>query len=151
MTTSTTHSRWGAGVAASIVLFILGILVMVYVAISERVDLVSDQYYDQGLRYQERIDAQRHSTGAGKVRVAVLNDTVRLEFPPAVHSRAVTGTIVFYRPADRSRDFTVDLGTDSLGNQVVPTASLDRGLWRVKAEWSVDGRAHYYEQPVMIR
>ena len=150
MTTARTQSRWGSGVTASFVLFILGILVMMYISMSERVDLVSDRYYDQGLRYQERIAARQNSAGAGGVRVAVLRDAVRLEFPRAVPSRTLTGTIFFYRPADGSRDFTVDLATDSLGNQVVPTASLDHGLWRVKAEWIVEGVAHYDEQPVMI-
>lgn len=150
MTAARMHSRWGSGVTASFVLFILGVLVMMFISISERVDLVSDRYYDQGLRYQERIEARKNSAGAGGVRVAVLRDAVLLEFPRPVPSRAITGTIFFYRPADGSRDFTVGLTTDSLGNQVVPTASLDRGLWRVKAEWTVEGVVHYDEQPVMI-
>lgn len=151
MSAPPTPSRWGGGVVAAFGVFIAGVLAMAYIAMSERVDLVSDQYYDQGVRYQERITAERNSVTAGGVTVVVLPRQVRLEFPREVLRNGGGGTVTFYRPADRSRDFALALAVDSSCSQTVPTGDLERGLWRVKATWTTGGVAHYYEQAIMIQ
>jgi nitrogen fixation protein FixH len=148
MTTVPKQSRWSTGIVASFVLFIAAIVVMVCIAMAQRIDLVTDGYYDQGLRYQERIDAQRHSTGGDAVRITVLPDAVRLQFPPG---GGPAGKITFYRPADMSRDVVMDIAVDTAGIQAIATTALDRGLWRVKVEWHAGGLARYHEEPVLIR
>jgi nitrogen fixation protein FixH len=151
MTFTPARSRWGVGVFASFGVFVAAVLVMVYVSVSQRVDLVTDRYYDQALRYQERIDAQRHAGGPEDLSVGILPGELLIQFPATDPRSRRRGTIMLYRPADMSRDITMDIAVDSTGGQRVSTSSLDRGLWRVKVEWTVGGITRYHEEPVLIR
>jgi nitrogen fixation protein FixH len=151
MTNSPAHSRWGGGVFAAFGVFIAVILVMVYIAMSQRVDLVTDRYYDQALRYQERIEAQRRAGGSNDLGVLVLPGEILLQFPATGRPADTRGTIVLYRPADMSRDITLNIAADSAGTQRISTSLVDRGLWRVKAEWTSGGITRYHEEPVLIR
>jgi nitrogen fixation protein FixH len=142
---------WGTGVVISFAVFVAAILVMVYIAASQRVDLVADQYYDQALRYQDRIDAKKRSSGPEDVTVRVVPDAVFLQFPPAAQPDRSAGTIVLYRPANILRDIVVRIVPDTAGVQSISTAALDRGLWRVKVAWTAGGIERFHEEPIMIR
>jgi nitrogen fixation protein FixH len=138
-------------VIASFGVFVAAVLVMVFIAMSQRVDLVSEHYYDQALRYQERIDAQRDAGGPEDLRVLMLPGEILLAFPVPTGIGGLRGTVVLYRPADMARDISLAVATDSTGRQHVSTASLEKGLWRVKVEWTAGGKARYHEEPVLIQ
>jgi|WetSurMetagenome_2_1015567.scaffolds.fasta_scaffold11715_6 nitrogen fixation protein FixH len=151
MNTPPAPSRWGTGVIASFAVFVAAVLVMVYIAMSQRVDLVTDRYYDQALRYQERIDAQRDADGPDDLRVVVQPGELVLRFPAHTGTGVMRGSLVLYRPADMSRDVRLALAADSAGVQRVSTTSLERGLWRVKVEWTIGGKTRYHEEAVLIQ
>jgi nitrogen fixation protein FixH len=151
MTTPPAPSRWGTGVIASFAVFVAAVLVMVYIAMSQRVDLVTDQYYDQALRYQERIDAQQDAGGPDDLRVVAHPGELLLLFPAHTRTGVMRGSLVLYRPADMARDVRLALAADSAGVQHVSTASLEKGLWRVKVEWNAGGKTRYHEEPVLIQ
>ncbi len=148
---SGTPSAWGKGLLAAFGLFVAGVLVMVYIAASQRVDLVTDRYYEQSLQYQQRIDARSRTSGATDVSVRNLPGAIELEFPRAARPDPAGGMLALYRPSDRRSDVTVEIRTDTAGRQRVATAALEPGLWRVKVEWKAGGLMRYHEEPVLIR
>jgi hypothetical protein len=151
MSTPVQKSFWGTGLVVSFGVFVAAVLVMVYIAASQRVDLVSDRYYEQALRYQDRIDARKRASGAADVLIRNLPGGIELAFPPSARPDGSRGTIVLYRPADQRRDVTIGLAADSAGVQRISTATLDPGLWRVNIEWTAGGVVRYHEEPVLIR
>ena len=151
MTMASSRFSWGAGLVAAIAVFIAGILVMVWMSVSERVDLVSDHYYDEGLRYQDRIRArERARADSGGVMVTLAGSALRLQFPRFTAHRELSGRIVLYRPDHSGRDSSVAVAPDTLLMQMIPVAGLWPGLWRIKVYWTVDGVEYYNEQPIMI-
>jgi hypothetical protein len=151
MTGPARTSFWGKGLVAAFALFIAVILVMVAIAMSERVDLVTDTYYDQGLRYQERIDAARSGSGEEGMTVDMQDGAIVLRFARRYPEDPIEGSVTLYRPADKSRDMTVPVVVDAEGVQRIPAVALDRGLWRVKAAWTVRGEARYHEEPLVLQ
>jgi hypothetical protein len=47
---------WGKGIILVFVVFVLGIGVLVYRSMTKNIDLVTTNYYEKELKYQEQID-----------------------------------------------------------------------------------------------
>ena len=71
-----------------------------------------------------------------------------LDFPK--ESIGSTGEIIFYRPSDARKDFTVKLDIAKVENQSIRVAKLDRGLWVVKVSWKKDGKGYYKEEKMVL-
>jgi nitrogen fixation protein FixH len=143
--------HWGTGIVAGFVLFVLAILILVGISVTQTVDLVNDQYYDRGLKYQERIGSlQRTAALEENIHVIVDGQQLTVQLPHHAAGPPLTGTITLYRPSSKVQDFAAPLSPDSAGCQRIPTTHLDRGLWRIQVSWKAAGIEYYNEQPVMI-
>ena len=144
--------NWGTGVAVAFLVFAAGIFAMVYISMNREIDLVSDDYYQQELKHQDQIESTRRSNALSEQPSVVLaNTTLTLKLPKEFSEDKTTGTLTFYRPADRKRDFIVPLKLDSTGTQLVKTSSLQKGLWRVKIRWSQQNQTYYHEEPIILQ
>jgi nitrogen fixation protein FixH len=144
--------HWGTGIVIAFLLFAAGILTMVTISMNREVDLVADDYYQQELRHQDRIESTKRSNVlAEQPSIAVSTSAITLKLPGVFSSSSTTGTLTFYRPADRKKDFIIPLTLDSSNTQIVGTASLQKGLWRVKVRWSQQNQTYYHEEPIMIQ
>jgi nitrogen fixation protein FixH len=142
--------HWGRGVVAAFVLFVGAILLMVWISMRERVDLVADRYYEEGLAYEGRLEARRHARAEGDVRITADASGIRLVFPAALTADGITGEAHLYRPSDGSRDRRLALSPDSAGVQQIAAAGLLPGHWKVKILWTVSGVEYYAEESVFL-
>ena len=144
--------NWGTGIVVTFALFFLGLGVVVWIAMSQRVELVREDYYAEGLGHEKQIDRERRSAALGeRVAIAAGAEGVTVRFPAALDRAALGGRIEFYRPADERRDFSVAVAPGADNRQLVPAASLEQGLWRVKLRWTYMGKEYYDEDAVMIQ
>jgi nitrogen fixation protein FixH len=142
--------HWGTGIVTVFVLFVIGILALVIMAMSTDVDLVTDHPYERGLSYQNQINTlERTALSEQKPQLTVHPDEVVLRFPSAGR-QVLEGTITLYRPAHRASDCTVPLVLDSAAEQHLRSVSLERGLWRIKVAWRQTSGQYYFEEPVML-
>jgi hypothetical protein len=145
-------SRWGIGVLTAYLVFIVGIMTLVFISMSQQIDLVSEKYYDQGIHYQERIDAIKNSSSL-KEQLTIESgaDNLVLHFPRQFSPHEIGGSITLYRPDNKSGDARIDVALDTAFTQIIPSTHFQRGLWRVKVDWSAAGTSYYFEQPVIIQ
>jgi nitrogen fixation protein FixH len=144
--------HWGTGLAVASVIFATGILIMVRISMNQEVDLVSDDYYQQELRHQDQIDSHQRSNNLSELpSIGVSAATVSLRLPKAFLPDSTSGSLTFYRPADRHEDFIVALKLDSSNTQLVPTTSLQKGLWRLKVRWAQHHQDYYHEEAIVIQ
>lgn len=144
--------HWGTGLGIVFVIFAIGILVMVRISMNREIDLVSDDYYQQELRHQEQIDTEQRSKDLPEhPTIAVLSTGVVVKLPRMFSAANTSGVLTFYRPAERHKDFTVGLHLDTASAQVVPTTSLQKGLWKLKVRWSQHDQAFYHEEAIVIQ
>lgn len=145
-------SRWGAGLVAAYGAFVVGILAMVYIASSQRVDLVSEKYYDQGIHYQDRIISLENTKSLKEeLRIAVEPTGIRLQFPHIFLPGEIGGRITLYRPDNKQNDASLDIVVDAACSQQIAASMFRPGLWRVKVDWQAQGVEYYTEQAVVIR
>src|SRR5581483_2940951 len=106
------HWGWGIGVFYSA--FVVFMLFMVWRSTQMKTDLVTADYYGKELKYQEQLDKMKRSNSLGEpLRWLVKRNAVTLDFPQSVKDKKVEAAILFYRPDNSLRDFTVNCEADT--------------------------------------
>jgi hypothetical protein len=146
------HFNWGHGIVAAFVVFAIGTFIMVYIAMTTKVDMVTDDYYEKELKYQQQIDMETRSKDEGKkLQIGFASDAIIVQYPAIGDRSQYRGTIHLFRPSDRSRDMIVNIEIDSTYIQRIPASAMIKGFWRMKITWSVGADEYYHEQPVMLQ
>lgn len=143
--------NWGFGIVVCFILFGIGTIAMVYISMTAHVDLVTDDYYEKELRYEDHIRLVRSADALEKpVMMELSGSSLNLTYPDIGSPEKYTGTIFFFRPSDKRGDFSREVRLDSLHAQSFPLSDFTSGLWRVKITWNVEDGKYYSEMPVVI-
>lgn len=143
--------NWGSGIAAVYILFMIGVLIMVFIFMNQDVTLETDNYYIQGLQHQEQIDKETRTNELPEQTVIKQeNGFIVIKFPGIFNNKDITGTVNFYRPSDNSKDFSFPVQTDSSNAQLIPSSNLEKGLWKIKINWNVKEISYYNEKILMV-
>lgn len=140
--------NWGKGILLSIIAFVGIIMTMVVISVRmEGIELVTDNYYEQEIKYQDQIDKQK-STLALDREVLVFdaaNKTLVLDLPIGVK-----GKLNFFRPSDEKLDQELSLNILEERNKTIPIDSMKEGYWRVQLSWTENGTSYYQEKKISL-
>ncbi len=141
---------WGTGIVIAIVIFMTITLATVVFMMNQDVDLVSDDYYEKGIKYQQQIDLVNRSNKLDEpVKMEFNGSIVKITFPESIKNEKIAGEIFFYRPSDAKKDFKLPLSLTE-GNQVIPVHGLEKGFWRIKLNWDLNNKENYYSETSFI-
>lgn len=142
---------WGIKIAATYIIFVIGVLIMVFVFMNQDVHLVTDNYYSKELEYQNQID-KINRTNQLKEQLQIINfpSSIKFVFPKQFDFITIKGIINFYRPSDPSKDLLFDIAPDSLNTQSVVTEKFSKGIWKVKIDWQANNNSYYNEKVLMV-
>jgi hypothetical protein len=141
---------WGTGIVIGIVIFVVISVSMTIIFMMQDVNLVSDNYYEKSLVYQEEIDKQsRTKTLNEQVKINFNGQAVNVLFPTEYSVKKISGEIFFYRPSNPKLDFVLPIQVIN-GNQIIPVTRLEKGFWRIKLNWVMDGNGYYNERAITI-
>jgi len=142
---------WPLGIVLAFAIFIAGMATAVAIAITHRDTMVSENYYEQELRFQDQINAAARAKISGATIVhdaSVRKVNVRLPASPAAEK--TSGTIEFYRPAAAELDRTFPLVLKADGTQSLDVSNLAAGSWIVRLRWTAGGQDFYLEQKISV-
>ncbi len=132
-------------------LFAAGIIAMVSVSMTKNIDLVSDNYYEQGIKYQNQIDMKLNSAEfSDKIKTEIKDSGLLIEYSEDLMKDNFSGEIKFYRSSDAKKDFKVNIETDEKGIQLIPVMNLDKGLWKVQFSFRKDNKNYFLEKSIFI-
>jgi nitrogen fixation protein FixH len=144
--------HWGTGVLFVFTLFVLGVAGMVVTAFMNRVELVSDDYYQRGVLYEERLTVLRRSEAmADSIVIAASSGGIEIRFSREVARRLSEGRVSLYRPSDQGMDRVLSVALDSAGYQRVPMSPRDGGMWKVRVSWVAESLDFYREAAVVVQ
>jgi len=150
---TTSRNLWPLGIILTLVFFFAGTVGLIVMACSQHADLVRPDYYEQELKFQNRIDqVERTHRAAGQASVAydAAGKCIVISLPPDQAAREINGRIELYRPAAAGLDRTVKLVPDPRGVQRLDAAGLAPGLWKVRVSWTVQQEDYYLDQKVVV-
>jgi nitrogen fixation protein FixH len=144
---------WPYAVVIGLVLFMGYIVYFVIQAMNLDVDLVSKDYYAQEIAYQDQIDRVRRTQALGDVMVEYNEsaETVLLQLPATYRDKSLNGTITLFRPSDDKLDkqLPMQLGRDQ--SQLLEVGDLEKGLWKIRVNFSDGEEAYYSEKTIQIK
>jgi hypothetical protein len=141
--------NWGTGIVLSFILFAGSILFIILVPFNQEVDLVTKDYYDKEIVYQQQIDrTDRTERLKEEIKIEHNSSLLNINFP--VNYGSVSGEILFYRPSDAKKDFIKEIVTDNSNSQVIDISRLEPGLWKVRVNWNMKEQSYYFEKIIMI-
>ena len=143
--------NWGKRIAVLYIGFVILVLAMVILAMTKETELVSENYYEKEIKYQEQIDKEKRTNELnGKVKIEYSGSYILIKFPSTYNLKDIKGTINFYRPSDESKDFKLNIEPKENGEQKVITNKILKGIWKVRLNWTMDGKEYYSEESMRI-
>lgn len=141
---------WGTGIVIGIIVFVLITVTMTVIFMTQDVSLVSDNYYEKSLSYQDEIDKQsRTKLLDEQVKINFNGEIITISVPSNYISKDISGEIFFYRPSNPKLDFALPLQLVE-GSQIILAKRLVKGFWRIKLNWTMDGNGYYNERAITI-
>ena len=141
--------NWGTGIVLAFVAFIIFILYFVVLSFRDPAsnhDLVTDDYYQKELKYQDDLDAAKNLEEAGSgMRVALVEEGLQIGFPEYMEPTKIKGTVSLYRPSNKQLDFKTPIQL-SERQLLIPKSRLLDGRWDIRCEWTYEGKPYLYQQ-----
>lgn len=142
---------WGFGITLTIIVFLLISFATIYFSFNQKVNLVRDDYYEQEVKYQQKIEIiKRTQELPEQLEIKVVDKNIYFQFPQMFSSKSIQGSILLYRPSDRDKDFLVKLDLDNNLSQSIPLNNLAPGLWKVQVDWNVEKIEYFNEKIIMV-
>lgn len=143
--------NWGTGILIVFIIFMVSVLTQVFFYMNTNVDLVTDNYYERELAYQDHIIKVKNTENLSE-QIIIKNSSgeLNVNFPQGYSAEKIKGSILFYRPSDPSKDITLNLKLDDQNTQKIKTSNFINGYWKIKLNWEYGSDSYYHEQTLII-
>lgn len=137
---------WGYKIAGAYLLFVTGILFLVFKANQEKYDLVTNNYYEEELKYQNVIEQkQRTDNLSSPPQFSYTEGQLSIYFPPEFSGKVIQGEIYLYCPSNAQKDLRQSFtSSDNQYSLVLPDNVA--GLYDIKLTWQAGGQTFFLEK-----
>jgi hypothetical protein len=143
--------NWGTGIVITIILFLILSFAMIFHFMNQKVDLVTDNYYEKTLVYQNNIDeAERSKEFDKQIKLEYSDKILKFFFPDSIVKAMNDGEVYFYRPSNSNMDFKTPLQVDQNGELVFDASKIEKGYWKVQMKWLMNDVSYSIERTVML-
>jgi FixH len=143
--------NWGNKILLVIIVFITGMLYLVYRTTQTNYELVEQDYYKQELRYQDVIDGAKSADAlSSSIEMKQTDTGIELILPPEMKNRIVTGTAWFYCAYNAAKDKKFSLKPTRDGLQTFSRQEIAPGTYTVRINWMESGKNYYSEKRVTV-
>jgi hypothetical protein len=142
--------NWGNRILLLYLGFVALIITLVVFSFSQKVDLVSPDYYARELNFESEIIKMKNEAAlVEKPKVILSNEQLQFSFPTAFKDKKITGTVLVYKPSDANEDYTQAI--DAIKGEVkIATRNFSAGMRKVKITWKVDSLYYLTESVIVI-
>lgn len=145
---------WARGIVIIYSFFALSTLSFVAFTFTQKVDLVAPNYYQMEVQYQDRIaQIQRARELSTPLHwfAEPEHQSIEILYPHEFLNRGdLNGTITLYRPSSPEHDVHIPIRPDVNGKQIISTAQLLKGYWKISVFWKSNGLEYFKESDLMI-
>lgn len=139
---------WGKGIVLTIIGFVVLIMTMVVISVRmDGIELVTENYYEEEIKYQDRIDESNSASDLNREIISYDSQTkvIELDLP-----HGTKGSLQLFRPSDSSLDQEIKLDVTHSGITQIPLKELKSGYWKVQLNWTENGVDRYQEKKITI-
>jgi hypothetical protein len=142
--------NWGNRILLLYLGFVALIITLVVFSFSQKVDLVSPDYYARELNFESEIIKMKNEAAlVEKPKVSLSNDQLLISFPAAFKDKKITGSVLVYKPSNANEDYTQAI--DCIKGEVkIATQNFSSGMRKVKITWKADSLYYLTESVIVI-
>src|SRR5690242_13425679 len=108
--------NWGWALTIVFIAFATHISLLVYKCTQQQFDLVSTEYYNDELKYQDKIDGMRNAKQLTPVQLIQSDNKLSLQLPKELNGYTLTGQVWLYCPANAALDYKAPLQVNEQGS-----------------------------------
>ncbi|MCT4560105.1 MAG: FixH family protein [Crocinitomicaceae bacterium] len=128
--------NWGKGIALALSVFIVFIVTLATIMMRTKVDLVSDDYYQQEIQFEHTLEAQKRGEELAAFHVSQSNNSVKIVVDNALESET---RVQFYRPNNRALDLDYSMKDGLL---IIPENHFQKGVYEVVISGEAGGKEY---------
>ena len=141
---------WGYKIAAVYILFVIGIMFLVYKANNEHFDLVTSDYYEKELKYQHVIDDKQNVAAlSAPVIIEHSKENIAIHFPSDFQGKSISGEAYLYCPSDAKKDQRNKIEITGLDYNWKFSQTIS-GLYEIKLSWKSGNKSFYKEEKLFF-
>ncbi|MEX2514100.1 MAG: FixH family protein [Cyclobacteriaceae bacterium] len=138
--------NWGNGIILVFVVFFGLMAALVTICMKQDdLHLVTKNYYEEEIKYQDHIDKVNNTSLYKKEAMAYDGKNLRLDLNLPL---GATGELHLFRPSDARMDRKFNLAIQEEKTNTFDLKSLPPGYWKVKLSWTVNGVGFYEEKKI---
>lgn len=141
--------NWGKSIILAFILFATFIAVLVTVCMRQDISLVTKDYYQEELKYQDQIERMSNAAALTHKPVITASAERRLTLSFDQLPNIETGELKLFCPANAAADKTFALRATPETTQVLGN-SLPKGMYRARMTWRMQGREFYIEEIIHL-
>lgn len=140
--------NWGKGIVITFIAFIAIMVTMVVISVRmEGIELVTENYYEEEIKYQEQIDKEASTLALDREALKFDGNTKALILDLPIGAK---GTLNLFRPSDIELDQELPVEILEAGEKSVYIGDLKAGYWKVQLSWEENGESYYQEKKINL-
>lgn len=141
--------NFGKWIVVAFVLFATFIATLVTVCVRQDIPLVTKEYYQQELQYQEQIERAENALNLTDApRISVADRKLKIDY--SMFGAVEKGELSLFRPSDPGLDEKFEIKASGGGTQVFSIRDPQPGLYRARLTWSQEGKEYYMEKVIVL-
>jgi hypothetical protein len=147
---NTIKINWGAGIAILYIGFVAMILVLVVMSTNQKIDLATDRYYEEELKFQDKINkSERAKDLANPLTWTVTPEGLLINYPESLTEKNLTGKIMLYCPSNNKNDRSFPVEVNG-SKQFIASSIIPQGRYRLQIDWKSGEQTFWNEGVILI-
>jgi hypothetical protein len=139
----------GKWIIVAFVLFAGFIATLVTICVRQDIPLVTKEYYNEELKFQEQIERNRNTELLPEKPALTLNGNV-LVLDYIDLAAIKNGELKMFRPSDPDLDQQFEVKASFSTSQSFELGNLERGMYRARLSWEQNGKEYYFEKVIVL-
>jgi hypothetical protein len=142
--------NWGTGILVFLILFLSASAVFIFFAMRQDVNLVHEDYYEQGVDYsaQMNVDA-RSAEYKDSFKTYIEDGSLVVDFGKSLALSIDSGSVLLFRPSSSSLDVSMPFGHIE-SSLKIPRSNLVAGRYILKLSWYSSGLKYEVDETIFI-
>jgi len=142
--------NWGTGILVFLILFLSASAVFIFFAMRQDVNLVHEDYYEQGVDYSAQMDVNARSMEyVDSINTYLEDGMFVVDFKSSLVLSIDSGSLLMFRPSNSSLDFNMPF--DQMESSLkIPRSNLVTGRYILKLSWYSKGLKYEIDETIYI-
>jgi len=143
--------NWGHGLMIALGCFILFILFLIFIFPmgKQNAEMISNNYYEEELKYQDVIDAKNNAAKLEKTPTCkITSEGLLVTFPETIKVDENTVNFVLFRTEDSNLDVKKEV-TLQHNLFLIPAKVISKGSYTLKLKWTENNKPYHVDYDIL--